>query len=111
MANCSCCHLDLQGPTMPPPGYSASNAAATKTKQQQPSGSNIHAAAAARVAASIALLTGHQGGSKGRPREGAGPGADEGGAGYDDEEEQQQWLPPADQSGDGQTSLNAKLGY
>eukprot|EP00775_Hariotina_reticulata_P006570 gene6570-6798_t len=52
-----------KGPTMPPPGYKAGDAAAAKTKQQQPSGSNVHAAAAARVAASIALLTG---GHKGR---------------------------------------------
>jgi hypothetical protein len=100
---------------MPPPDYKASDVSGANSKQQQPSGSNVHAAAAARVAASIALLSSHRvpfDASDMSPRGAAArPGAGEGIAGDEEQQQSHQWLPPADQSGDGRTSLNAKLGY
>jgi hypothetical protein len=74
----------------------------------------VHSAAAAKVAASIALLTAHRteagddadaGGAQqqqqGRDAEGEGGGGDDRGV----------WLPPSDQAGDGRTALNEKYGY
>lgn len=96
----------IKGPaTMPPPKFGA-------TPDGGASAPDVRAAAAARVAASVALLAGagarqweEDGGAEGQ---GQLQQQDRGAA---DTEMADAWVPPSGQSGDGRTALNEKLGY
>jgi hypothetical protein len=82
----------------------------------------VQSEAEARVAASLALLTGRavgNGSSEGGGQvkgsssgsTGANPNAAAGEAGNDGGGEDVVWLPPQGQTGDGRTALNEKFGY
>lgn len=108
---CIAAILDLQGPAMPPPGFKAGQKAAAAPAAAPKPGSNVHAAAAARVAASIAILTSHRAVTDADGQDGMGQQRQQQQQDGGDAEESGGWLPPADQAGDGTTSLNAKYGY
>eukprot|EP00879_Flechtneria_rotunda_P006998 GHRR01007347.1.p1 GENE.GHRR01007347.1~~GHRR01007347.1.p1 ORF type:complete len:746 (+),score=339.15 GHRR01007347.1:207-2444(+) len=98
----------VKGPSMPPPGYQAPAVQQAGSAKHQPSSSNVQAAAAARVAATIAILTSHR---EKLPGTGDEDNNMQQAASDANDEQEGGWLPPGQQTGDGKTSLNAKYGY